>query len=251
MIQNSMTTPCFSSRPEPRLAFRKHPRLHGISRHPHSVIATPVPTCLVGRRRHCSWECGFRGLMEPPGDPFRRRSGKSFRAWRIEQWPIHSFLLLVVGIASVPRIDTVTDSAAPGPGSPAFASIHGDVVRSAFSGRVGAGCYPLQESPVLCRCGRPLAVSPGFSRCFSRFRRTTEGENVFPMETPPRIAGWVSPCDGRHDGAGTSSVQPVPAADAVPRWPAGCPHTASHANRKRRFQHAFRVSEKRAERIGL
>ncbi len=63
-------------------------------------IVSPILTYFYGKRWYCSWVCGCGGLAETAGDPFRQQSDKSFKAWQIERWMIHTVLALVTVITT-------------------------------------------------------------------------------------------------------------------------------------------------------
>lgn len=61
-----------------------------------SLILMPVMAFLFGKRWYCSWVCGCGGLAETAGDPFRHLSNKGHKAWKFEQFSIHTVLVLAV-----------------------------------------------------------------------------------------------------------------------------------------------------------
>ena len=60
-----------------------------------TFLATPILTYFFGKRWYCSWVCGYGGLANTAGDPFRQLSDKSLNAWKIERWMIYSILLFI------------------------------------------------------------------------------------------------------------------------------------------------------------
>lgn len=151
------------------------------------VLIVPILTFLYGKRWYCSWVCGCGGLAETAGDPFRHLSNKTPRAWKFEQWSIHSIMLfafvttaLVIVNWSFGQMDATGDMA---PRYAMFSAIvfkiqglYGFVVVALLSGVLGVGLYPLLGSRVWCRFFCPLAAFMGLIQKFGRFRITVKDD---------------------------------------------------------------------------
>jgi len=150
-----------------------------------SLIGVPVMTFLVGKRWYCSWVCGCGGLAETAGDPFRHLSNKTSRAWRFEQFSIHTVMLLAIVTTAIVMINwglgRQTESGELVGAYPAFSTFafklqgfYSFFVGAMLSGVFGVGLYPLLGSRVWCRFFCPLAAIMGLVQKFSRFRITVK-----------------------------------------------------------------------------
>jgi len=141
-----------------------------------SFVLVPVLTYFFGKRWYCSWVCGCGALAETAGDPFRRLSDKSLRAWRIERWMVHGVLVFVVVTTLLLWLNVWLQGTVLGGWSGPFARAYGFLVGAVFSGVIGTGFYPLLGNRVWCRFGCPQAAILGIlQKYLSRFRITTNG----------------------------------------------------------------------------
>lgn len=161
------------------------------------VLGVPLLTYFFGKRWYCSWVCGCGGLAETMGDPYRHLSDKSLKAWKVERWMVHAVLLIAVVMTGMTLANLFTDNQIFGDFTSNLHQWYGFLIGAAFAGVVGTGFYPLMGNRVWCRFGCPLAAYLGIVQRFkSRFRITTNGGNVFPVETAPPIAKWALMCAG-------------------------------------------------------
>lgn len=152
-----------------------------------ALVLVPVLTFFIGKRWYCSWVCGCGGLAETAGEPFRHLSNKSPKAWRFEQFSIHTTMLLALITTAVVIInwglgqyDAAGKAVAWYPTFSAIAfkvqGTYGFVVGAMLSGVVGVGFYPLFGSRVWCRFFCPLAAIMGLIQKFGRFRITVKDD---------------------------------------------------------------------------
>lgn len=136
-----------------------------------SLVAFPALAFWKGKRFYCSWICGCGGLAETFGDPWRHLSDRSTRAWRFEQWSIHSVLALVLVVTGLQIADA---AGAAGGATHSLADqskgLYSFFVGAMFSGVLGVGLYPLMGTRVWCRFGCPMAAILGIFQKFGRFR---------------------------------------------------------------------------------
>jgi len=152
-----------------------------------ALIAVPLMTLFFGKRWYCSWVCGCGGLAETAGEPFRHLSDKRVKAWKFEQFSIHSILVLALITTAVVIINWmlhytdisgnwVTDH---GTFDVIVTKIQGTyqfLVVAMLSGVLGVGLYPLMGSRVWCRFFCPLAAILGLFQKFGRFRITVKND---------------------------------------------------------------------------
>lgn len=152
-----------------------------------SLILVPLMTFFFGKRWYCSWVCGCGGLAETAGDPFRHLSNKSSKAWKFEQYSIHTILVLAMITTALVIINwTLGHQDAAGNVValyPTFSAVvfklqgfYSFVVVALLSGVFGVGLYPLLGSRVWCRFFCPLAGLMGLIQKFGRFRITVKDD---------------------------------------------------------------------------
>ncbi|NVJ85689.1 MAG: 4Fe-4S binding protein [Algoriphagus sp.] len=140
------------------------------------VLGVPLFTYFYGKRWYCSWVCGCGGLAETVGDPYRQLSDKSLKSWKIEQYLIHSVLVLAVVMTVLTIVNYFSSFGLLGNVTNQLHSFYGFFIGSAFAGVVGTGFYPFMGNRVWCRFGCPLAAYLGLVQRFkSRFRISTNG----------------------------------------------------------------------------
>jgi Pyruvate/2-oxoacid:ferredoxin oxidoreductase delta subunit len=142
-----------------------------------ALVAVPVLVYFFGKRWYCSWVCGCGGLAETLGDPFRQRSSKTLRSWKIERWSVHSVLVVVVLMTMLSLLSfTIDRERILGMHIGTIQQWYGFLIGSVFAGVIGAGFYPIMGNRVWCRFGCPLAAYLGLVQRFkSRFRVSTNG----------------------------------------------------------------------------
>lgn len=59
-------------------------------------VISPFLTYKYGKRWYCSWVCGYGGLAETAGDPYRHLSSKKMSTWKLERWMINTVLVFSV-----------------------------------------------------------------------------------------------------------------------------------------------------------
>lgn len=152
-----------------------------------SLILVPVLTFFIGKRWYCSWVCGCGGLAETAGEPFRHLSDKRSKAWRFEQFSIHSVLVFALLTTAFIIINWglhyensqgqwVTDHATFDAIVTKVQGVYQFLVVAVLSGVLGVGLYPLMGSRVWCRFFCPLAAIMGLIQKFGRFRITVKDD---------------------------------------------------------------------------
>lgn len=152
-----------------------------------SLIFVPIMTVMVGKRWYCSWVCGCGGLAETAGEPFRHLSDKRVKAWRFEQFSIHSVLGLALATTALIFINWglhyenaagqwITDHTTFDAVVSRIQGVYQFLVVAVLSGVLGVGLYPLMGSRVWCRFFCPLAAIMGLIQKFGRFRITVKDD---------------------------------------------------------------------------
>ncbi len=152
-----------------------------------SLVAVPIIAFLFGKRWYCSWVCGCGGLAETAGEPFRHLSSKRAKAWKFEQFSIHTILAFSFIATAIVIINWglghYSESGEMVAKYPAFSAlafkvqgIYGFVVVALLSGVFGVALYPILGSRVWCRFFCPLAALMGLIQKFGRFRITVKDD---------------------------------------------------------------------------
>jgi len=150
-----------------------------------SLVVVPILTLLYGKRWYCSWVCGCGGLAETAGDPFRHLSDKRVKAWKFEQFSIHTVLILALITTALVIINwTVHYENAAGLWVTEYQlfdviaskiqGVYQFVVVALLSGVLGVGLYPLMGTRIWCRFFCPMAALLGIIQKFGRFRISTK-----------------------------------------------------------------------------
>jgi len=141
-----------------------------------SLLVFPVLALLLGKRFYCSWICGCGGLANTAGDSFRHLSSKSTKAWKIEQFSIHTVLFLALFLTAVVFINWRVGEKYPAFSYWAFKlqDFYGFWIGAMWAGVIGVGLYPLMGTRVWCRFGCPMAALLGVIQKFGRFRITVK-----------------------------------------------------------------------------
>lgn len=141
-----------------------------------SLILFPLLALLFGKRFYCSWICGCGGLANTAGDSFRHLSSKSSRSWKIEQFSVHSVLVLAILCTGIVIGNWAIGEQYPGFSAFAFEmqEWYGFVIGAIWAGVLGVGLYPLMGTRVWCRFGCPMAAILGLLQKAGRFRITVK-----------------------------------------------------------------------------
>jgi polyferredoxin len=134
-----------------------------------ALVLTPILTLRYGKRWYCSWVCGCGGLANTFGEPFRRLSSKSSRAWRFERVSIYTVLGLAVLTTGLAIASAFVGGGRLEHLSQVFRHYYGLVVMSVLAGVVGVGLYPLGGTRTWCRFFCPMAALLGLIQKLGRF----------------------------------------------------------------------------------